>query len=462
MITTCIIALAIAAIVISVNPRNASLRWLSAAFFSGSLMIVVFLVDKQFPDAPHVLINAMIFVTDVLLALTLGMFGVVYSGRTSRKTRGQMLSAGVALIFVTFLLTPLSPTRRINYAGHNEVPVVSLVVLFLLVGISFLIASYVTERHPYKRIERSATNFLMIPLMLAVAISYIAYSLEIDLFRYNYLFAVGFLMVFVTLGLKQGVLGVKFRIAMLQADASIRLLDKGSSLLNHAVKNEIGKIDILVHQARQSLQQNRRNLHTSGEELERMLALAADSVQHIQAMLDKIHEHVQAIEVRLVKADISSLLEECAATFIQSAEDTMSIDLMLDTVPEIYYDPVHVKEVIYNLLANAAEAMNEQGTIRIILWHSKEGVVVQIQDEGKGIPKQTLPFVFDPYYSTNSMRSHYGLGLYYCKNVMDKHDGSIHIESVEGEGTSVFLTFRLQQKSRVQQKTDLRTRAYAT
>lgn len=443
MITTCIIAFAIAAVVISVNPRNVSLRWLSASLFSGSLMIVVFLVDKHYPAAPHVLINAMIFMTDVLLAFTLGMFGVVYSDRASWETRKRMMAAGLALIFVTLLLTPLSPTRRINYEGDNEIPVVVLVVLFLSVGMTFLIVSQVKERHPYKRIERSVTNLLVVPLMVTLAVSYIAYVSDIDLFRYNHLFAIGFLTVFLMYGLKQGVLGVKFKIAMLQSDASIRLLDKGTSLLNHTVKNEIGKIDLLVHQARQTLKRNGTTLHSlSDGELEEMLALAAGSIHHLRAMLEKIHERLQAIEVRLVKSDISPLLEECAATFQKSAGETISIDFQLQNVPELYYDPVHVKEVIFNLLANAADAMNRQGTIKIILSHASDGVVVQIQDAGKGIPQSMLPLVFDPYFSTKNMRSHYGLGLFYCKNVMNKHNGTIHCESVKGRGTSFFLTFK--------------------
>jgi len=186
-----------------------------------------------------------------------------------------------------------------------------LVTLFLSFGVVLLIVAYFKEKHPYKKIERLLTNLLIVSTMLCIVKSYIFYAFEFDLFQYNYIFAIGFLIVFLMIGIKQGALGVKIKIEMLKADASLHLLKGGTSLLNHTIKNEIGKVDILLHQMRHSLQDKDATREFSDVELEEMLTMAADSVHHIQTMMMKINEQVQAIVINLKMGNLLLITEQC-------------------------------------------------------------------------------------------------------------------------------------------------------
>lgn len=394
-------------------------------------MILVFILDREYPNAPHLPINAMFFAADAGLCFTFAMFAVVYSELVNRKLRRNILLAWFALLGLVFWMTPLQSARRVNYEGMNELPMVALVTLTLISGVAVLIAAHYKEKHPYKKIERWLTNLLIVPTMLCIAGSYLFYLYEIDLFQFNYILAIGFLVIFVAAGIKQGALGVKIKIAMLKADASMNAIQSGSSVINHTIKNEIGKIDLLVHQMKQSLQDR--------QELEGMLDMAADSVQHIQTVMAKIHERVRDVEVKLVKGNLKRIIEQCLGHVGRMAGQDVVIVRQLQPVPDVLLDPAHMKEIIDNILMNALESMEYSGTITVTLMENRREIVLKIQDTGKGIPKPTLPFVFDPFYSTKNTKTNYGLGLYYCKNIMTKHNGSIHVESIVGKGSSFYL-----------------------
>jgi two-component system sporulation sensor kinase B len=90
---------------------------------------------------------------------------------------------------------------------------------------------------------------------------------------------------------------------------------------------------------------------------------------------------------------------------------------------------------------NALEAMKAGGTLTLQMFLSNKHLVIAVADTGVGIAKEHLPYVFDPFFSTKKTGQNFGLGLSYCYNVMQKHQGMLEIYSVKDEGTTVFLFF---------------------
>ena len=84
------------------------------------------------------------------------------------------------------------------------------------------------------------------------------------------------------------------------------------------------------------------------------------------------------------------------------------------------------------------------------LFLSKKHLVIAIEDTGTGISSKNLPHVLDPFFSTKKSSQNFGLGLPYCYNVMQKHQGMLEISSEPGKGTTVFLLFP---KKRVERRT---------
>jgi signal transduction histidine kinase len=98
--------------------------------------------------------------------------------------------------------------------------------------------------------------------------------------------------------------------------------------------------------------------------------------------------------------------------------------------------------VIENLCKNAVDAMNGKGEITVSLKEVPEGLIIDIKDTGKGIPKSKHKTVFEPGYTTKQRG--WGLGLSLCKRIIENyHGGKIFVQSSEpGKGT----TFRIELK----------------
>ena len=104
-----------------------------------------------------------------------------------------------------------------------------------------------------------------------------------------------------------------------------------------------------------------------------------------------------------------------------------------------------IREVFTNLINNAIDAMPQGGEIRIQSLMDGTNVVVKIEDTGKGIPKNIKDRVFDPFFTTKGPQST-GLGLSVSYGIINRHHGTITVDSVEGEGTTFTIRFPVTKK----------------
>ena len=101
-------------------------------------------------------------------------------------------------------------------------------------------------------------------------------------------------------------------------------------------------------------------------------------------------------------------------------------------------DPAHLRQVLWNLLANAAEAIEDTGIIKIIMGTERRGQVrLLIRDSGCGIPNEKLKLIFDPFYTTKARGT--GLGLSIVHSILESYGYRVDAESRVGEGTTFIL-----------------------
>ncbi len=105
-----------------------------------------------------------------------------------------------------------------------------------------------------------------------------------------------------------------------------------------------------------------------------------------------------------------------------------------------------IQRVLLNLLINARQSMAEGGTVLVKLTPSAEAGFVEltVRDSGVGIPQESLPRIFDAFYTTKdgpdaSGKGGTGLGLAACKEIVDSHNGRIRVESTVGRGTAFII-----------------------
>jgi len=99
--------------------------------------------------------------------------------------------------------------------------------------------------------------------------------------------------------------------------------------------------------------------------------------------------------------------------------------------------------VLLNLLLNAVQAMEGAGTVRVEIGSRDDHAIVVVCDTGRGIPPQTLPNIFRPFYTTKGNGT--GLGLSLARRIVEEHHGRIDVNSVVGKGSkfTVVLPFHM-------------------
>ncbi|GAB4344275.1 MAG: hypothetical protein Kow0099_23580 [Candidatus Abyssubacteria bacterium] len=142
-------------------------------------------------------------------------------------------------------------------------------------------------------------------------------------------------------------------------------------------------------------------------------------------------------ELSLQSCKVDKLLRE-TVHLIEKEADSRRIAIQTDIRPvqnDIFADPQLMKSALLNILINAMDASSEGSQIHVNLKEENGHIVISIEDQGEGMSPDVLDRVFDPYFSTKSSGT--GLGLSLTKNIIERHEGDIFIESEEGKGTVV-------------------------
>jgi len=127
-------------------------------------------------------------------------------------------------------------------------------------------------------------------------------------------------------------------------------------------------------------------------------------------------------------------------------KNSITVDFLREPgLPYVEGDPHQLMQVFLNLILNAEQAIREardRGTLRIRLGNTGDSIWAAFQDDGPGIPSDTLPSIFDPFYTTKRPGRGTGLGLSICKSVMKEHNGTIEAANAPGGGAVFTVTLR--------------------
>ena len=112
----------------------------------------------------------------------------------------------------------------------------------------------------------------------------------------------------------------------------------------------------------------------------------------------------------------------------------------------VYADKDSIHQVVYNLMHNAVKFSKEGGKLSIKISKENKKIRLSVYDEGQGIPKEELPFIFDRFYKTDKSRgldkTGVGLGLYICKTIIDAHGEDIRAESPSDNGAEFWFVLK--------------------
>ncbi|MEG4321387.1 MULTISPECIES: response regulator [unclassified Microcoleus] len=136
-----------------------------------------------------------------------------------------------------------------------------------------------------------------------------------------------------------------------------------------------------------------------------------------------------------VEANLHDGIETVLTLYQNQLKHGIEVVKNYGDLPKIMCYPDDLNQVWTNLIHNALQAMDYKGILTIETQQQEANIVFKFTDDGKGIPPEVIPKIFQPFFTTKSAGEGSGLGLDIVRKIVDKHEGTIAVESVPGQTT---------------------------
>jgi signal transduction histidine kinase len=163
-------------------------------------------------------------------------------------------------------------------------------------------------------------------------------------------------------------------------------------------------------------------------------------IGRLDVLIGDLLDYANPRPPRPVDFDLGVLVEETlhVARGDQAFGD-VEVTSEVDKPLPITADPAKLRQVLWNLVRNAADAASIGGKhVKVTARDGQAGATITVSDDGPGIPPAQLAHIFDPFFTTKSKGT--GLGLATCHALIAEHRGQIEVESDVGKGTKMVVT----------------------
>jgi PAS domain S-box-containing protein len=189
---------------------------------------------------------------------------------------------------------------------------------------------------------------------------------------------------------------------------------------------------------------------TAREELEEPVRRGLDTIlsesERAARIVRNLLTFARKRQTTRAMVDVNQVVRETLAlrAYEQRVTNVIVFDALAAGLPQVFADGHQIQQVLLNLIINAEQAMlssNGRGTIVVRTWHdaTHETILLEINDDGPGIPDDLQPKIFDPFFTTKEVGQGTGLGLTVAYAIVQEHGGRIRIESRPSSGASFFI-----------------------
>jgi two-component system phosphate regulon sensor histidine kinase PhoR len=171
--------------------------------------------------------------------------------------------------------------------------------------------------------------------------------------------------------------------------------------------------------------------------------------KHVETILQAALMEKQEFRLNLTPIHIHELLPRIVENFqLQLQEKNGRVEFLMNAADDVIkVDEVHFTNILSNLIDNAIKYSKENLVIKLITHKTAKYFIIQVQDNGIGMSKETVKRVFEKFYRAHTGNIHnvkgFGLGMSYVKSVVDAHKGKIKVESALGKGSTFTIEIPL-------------------
>jgi len=210
-----------------------------------------------------------------------------------------------------------------------------------------------------------------------------------------------------------------------------------SGSVAHDLRNPLGVINNSVYFIKKILEKD------TDPRIIRHIDIMENEIKRSCNIISDLTDFSQENKLLITSGNLNDLLRDILEV-THFREDIIVKTLLDQNLPEVQFDSLQLRRAFQNLINNAIQAMPEGGQLEIITYEHNEIAHIIIKDTGIGISKEDMKRIYEPLFSTKPHGV--GLGLSIVKDLVEKHNGTIEVESTSGKGTIFTIKLPCKQK----------------
>lgn len=213
--------------------------------------------------------------------------------------------------------------------------------------------------------------------------------------------------------------------AEIRQNARLAMLGETAAGLAHEIRNPLGAIALFVSMLKEDISDRSDSLSLLGE--------IEKSIKSLDAVVSNVLHFAQERVGTAKVCNAHSIIQELVQHFSSLYSPQCALEADLQGSPFYMGDEQGIRQALYNLIINALQAVSFAGCITIRAYEEQETLVIEVQDDGPGVPEDIRANIFEPFTSGRSDGT--GLGLSIVRRIVEAHQGTI---ALEGESTTLF------------------------
>ncbi len=210
-------------------------------------------------------------------------------------------------------------------------------------------------------------------------------------------------------------------------------------LLDREIQGLAARLDAPPESSQESVEEVAADLRD-------LVGVAREEVTRLDLIISQFLGAIRPTQPNLARTRVEGLLEE-TLNLLRLEVTNRDIEISIECpepVPDIRVDRDQMKQAFFNIVRNAFQAMPDGGRLTIRLSSTSQDLVIAFEDSGKGIKREDMGRVFEPYYTSKSKGS--GLGLLVVQRIVREHGGALEVSSRESIGTRFVITLPLAER----------------